>query len=285
MDKVRYAVVGSGSAANCYIIESAEYSVLIDQGYTLKELVSRVQALGFDLRRVRYIFLTHTHIDHSRGVVELAQYLRIPIVLHHKIVLNDNSVERWDVKPHRDYRDDERGFAFQPFEISHDAPHSLGFTVEILNFRFTVITDTGRILSGMRERAESSHVLFLESNYSSDLLASGPYTEYLKRRVSGSKGHLSNHQAGQFLASLRNPLLEQLFLCHLSSNNNTIEQVRQEVGEHYDFSLPTHICPRNEYSPVFSLGVGLEAQITDDCEINDRTEDNYLAFFKKKAII
>lgn len=281
---VRYAVVGSGSAANCYIIENDDYSILIDQGYTLKECFSRVRALGFDLRRLRYILFTHTHIDHSRGVVDLAQQLGVPVVLHHKIELDDRGVERWDVKPYCDYRDDERAFAFQPFETSHDAPHSLGFTVEVSNYRFTVITDTGRILPGMRERAESSHVLFLEANYSTELLANGPYSDYLKRRVSGSRGHLSNHQAGQFLASLQNPVLEQLFLCHLSSNNNTVEQVRQEVGEYYDFSVPTHICPRNESSAVFTIG---SAWMKEDelCKIDAQNGDNDLAFLQKKAII
>jgi phosphoribosyl 1,2-cyclic phosphodiesterase len=279
MDMVRYAVVGSGSVANCYIIENAEYSILIDQGYTVKELHSRVKTLGFDLKRLRYIFFTHNHIDHSRGIAELAQYLDIPIVLHYKVSLADSGIERWDVKPNRDYRDDERGFAFQTFRTSHDAPHSLGFTVEISNFRFTVITDTGCILPGMRERSENSHVLFLEANYSSQLLEDGHYSDYLKRRVRGSNGHLSNHQAGQFLASLREPLLEQLFLCHLSSNNNTVEQVRSEVGEYYDFSIPTCICPRNESSAVFTLGLPAINKTEVHFKINDSKEDNYLAFF------
>ena len=81
MDRVRYAVLGSGSSANSYIFENGDFSFIIDNGFSLKELTRRAGVAGFDLTKVKFIFLTHTHSDHFKGVGTLSRKYNIPVVV------------------------------------------------------------------------------------------------------------------------------------------------------------------------------------------------------------
>ncbi|MCL2520859.1 MAG: MBL fold metallo-hydrolase [Spirochaetaceae bacterium] len=248
-EEVRYAVLGSGSEGNAYIIENSRAAILIDNGYRLNELYRRLNQAGFEISKLKYIFLTHDHSDHSSGVAELALHLNIPVVMHHKAVIKASAgygFERWNIKAGKFYSNDYYDLNFTAFDTSHDSPFSLGYFIELSGRRFLLITDTGRLTPCMYDYAESADVLFLESNYSPVMLQQGKYPAFLKARIAGARGHLSNYDAANFIIRLSNNQFKRIFLCHLSQNNNSIETLKEEFGAICPLEPHITICPRNQ---------------------------------------
>ena len=247
----RFAILGSGSSANGYIFEYGSFSFLVDNGYSLTEFRRRMKLLGFNEKNLAFIFLTHLHSDHFKGVETLSRTLDIPVVTHESMPVEDNLKEqglhRLDIQTGRPYEFDP--LHFQAFDTSHDAPHSLGFHFILGGTSFTLITDTGCISEEMEAFALKSDYLFLESNYSPDLLHRGPYPGFLKKRILSDQGHLSNLDAAAFMSRLcqhEETPLKKIFLCHLSQKNNTREKVQEEVDRIYSGRIPYTICPRND---------------------------------------
>lgn len=253
MNAFRYAIVGSGSKANAYIFETADFSFVIDNGFTLKEFKKRLADNGFHYSRVQGVWLTHNHGDHIRGLEALLVDRKVPVLHHHqtnlKGFLRHPSITGIPVAPGKSSRFGQADF--YPFPLYHDAPHALGYHFKVGGVTFTLITDTGRTDDLMLKLAARSQVLFLEANYCPDLLETGPYPRILKNRVASDTGHLSNHQAIQFLNKLHDmpegTRLEQVYLVHLSENNNTVETVQNHVQEHLRWRGRLEVCPRYEF--------------------------------------
>lgn len=244
-------MLGSGSAANGLIFEHNNFSILIDNGYTLTEFRRRMKQLEFKESHLSFIFLTHHHSDHFKGVEALSAALKIPVVTHGHMPLEKHcrkeGLNRLDIFPGRDYSFES--LQFRCFETSHDAPRSIGFHLSMGGQTFTIITDTGTVSDEMFQLALQSDYLFLESNYSPEMLHNGPYPAFLKKRILSDRGHLSNLDAAVFMGKLAkeaNCRLKQIFLCHLSEKNNTVERVKEEVQRIYSGSVPYSICPRND---------------------------------------
>ena len=181
----RFAVLGSGSAANGYIFEWKGFAFLVDNGYSLSEFRRRMKAVQFDEKRLAFIFLTHLHSDHFKGVESLSRTLHIPVVTHESMPVENqckqSGLHRLDIQPGKDYSFES--LRFRAFLTSHDSPHSIGFQFIMGGVTFTLITDTGCISGEMEELALASDYLFLESNYSPDMLHRGPYPQFLKKRI------------------------------------------------------------------------------------------------------
>jgi len=265
----RFAVLGSGSAANGFIFEHGDFSFLIDNGYSLPEFKRRMGRLDFSLDKLEFIFLTHSHSDHFKGVEALAAHLDIPVVTHGAMPLEHlcrkPGLRRLDIFPERDYSFGP--MRFRCFQSSHDAPHAVGYHFQLGELIFTLITDTGLISDEMADLAAVSDYLFLESNYSPELLHQGSYPEFLKKRILSDRGHLSNLDAAAFMSRLvqrENLRIKKIFLCHLSENNNTVDKVKEEIGRMYDGAIPYGICPRNDCLSQDSLVSGCLSAIPED---------------------
>lgn len=250
-EDLRFAVLGSGSAANAYVFEYGQFSFLIDNGYSLAEFRRRMASVNFDEKKLAFIFLTHLHSDHFKGVESLSRTLNIPVVTHESMPvetqLKQSGLHRLDIQPGKDYQFNP--LTFQAFDTSHDAPHSIGFHFTLADTVFTLITDTGCLTEIMEEKALQSDYLFLESNYSPEMLHQGPYPQFLKKRILSDQGHLSNLDAAAFMSRLAHhdkSRLKKIFLCHLSEKNNTVDKVKEELGRIYNGEIPYVICPRND---------------------------------------
>lgn len=248
---IRYSVLGSGSAANSYIFDTGDFLFVIDNGFTVKEFVRRARLLKYNPADIKYLFLTHTHSDHLKGVAALSRTFQIPVYAH-------EGTDKSKLKPEECYevvyiREKSHyvlgNLDIMPFSTSHDASCSLGYYFMCNDTRFTQITDTGIVTEEMYNCALRSDILFLESNYCEDMLHKGSYPYFLKRRISSDRGHLSNRAAARFLHDLScdsRCKIEQVYLCHLSENNNTPEAVKECFQEHYKGSVPYRICERSE---------------------------------------
>lgn len=242
---MRYAVVGSGSSANSYVFEVGNELYIIDNGFSLKEFKTRISDLGFEYTRIRAVFLTHTHSDHVKGVGALSRDLEIPVYAHMNI--RGDFFSHIGIEPDKHYSIKE--LDIMPFELSHDAKHSISYYFKIGDLRFTLITDTGVITHKMYHLAKRSDILFLEANYCENMLKDGPYPEFLKRRILSKHGHLSNRDAIKFLNDLNEEdecNLSYVYLCHLSKNNNSVEVVAKDFKDHYKADFPYRICNRDE---------------------------------------
>lgn len=246
----RFAVLGSGSKANAYVFEWGDFSFLIDNGFSFRELKSRLDQGGFSLEKLRYVFLTHGHDDHVRGVESLCRQTGIPVV-HHRSLPMDRYMKGTpvskSVEPFTEYRIGP--LQFLAFPTWHDAPGAVSWYFALGGKRFTLITDTGRTDGDMFTLAGRSDVLFLESNYCDRMLEEGPYPPILKDRIRSDRGHLSNHQSRDFLQSLADAGKQppMTYLVHLSDKNNTVEKVAETFQDSGLDLGRVQICAKNSY--------------------------------------
>lgn len=229
---IRYSVLTSGSCGNSYIFYDGTDSILVDIGLSLTGLKKRLDVVGVPFESIRGLFITHMHPDHSKGMGVFYRATHLPVYLS-KIAREheENALERLGL-------DDDNislfsfgdilscgSFTLVPFRTSHDSAGSCGY--EIIHKegdRIFLMTDTGIFSEESKSIAARARLIFLESNFDETMLKNGPYPYYLKKRIMGDRGHLSNDQAMEFLSDI--PLLKKkIYFVHLSNNNNSPELV------------------------------------------------------------
>jgi phosphoribosyl 1,2-cyclic phosphodiesterase len=229
----------SGSNGNCVYVEASRVKLLIDAGISGKQAQLRLAAIGRDIRDVDAVLITHDHNDHVRcaGVYQRKFHLPIHITpATFNAAQRDRSLGKLI---------DVRHFtAGQPIAIGdvlvhtlptpHDGADGCAMIIDDGQSRLGVMTDLGHPFDGLDEAVATLDAVFLESNHDERMLANGPYPAFLKRRVRGPGGHLSNLEAAELIAR-SGARLRWAALAHLSSDNNTPECAlathRQIVGE------------------------------------------------------
>lgn len=254
IDGLKYAVLGSGSSANAYIFDYKGFAFIVDNGFSCKQAIERAHQLGFDTDNVKYIFLTHSHSDHFKGIEVLSRKLKAPVILHHELNVNrkvkKHLYKRKDIKPGCFYT--EGDFRFRAFYTSHDADYSLSYHFQLGPIYFTIITDTGIVNEEMLHFASQSDVLFLEANYNRRMLDEGPYPFALKQRITSDLGHLSNTAALRFLneaGGRPDARLKEVYFCHLSGTNNSPEVLAQDIERELEWSGNWVICRKGRMQP------------------------------------
>ncbi|MCL2793121.1 MAG: MBL fold metallo-hydrolase [Spirochaetaceae bacterium] len=248
---MKYAILGSGSSANSYIFEHDDFAFIVDNGFSLKEFAARASDLGFDISKIKFIFLTHKHADHARGIDKLSKELKIPVVMSRDVFLNKSEMKkiykRLNVEPGKEYCYGELGFSV--FSTSHDSEGSVSYSFNFSGYTFTIITDTGKILKDMEQYAINADILFLEANYCPQMLADGPYPLYLKKRIESHHGHLSNDDAIGFLSGIYSFMQmknRMTYLCHLSDTNNCYNKLENIIRYSMPETFRYRICRKGE---------------------------------------
>jgi len=229
---MQFSVLGSGSRGNSVYIESGRTAILIDNGFSGKEVIARLKAIGKDLEGLDAIFVTHDHNDHIGGVGVLSRRGRIPVYA------NEGTFRGGDGRLKELFQRCEFAtgdtVAFQDleirsFRISHDTQDPVGFVIDTGNARLGCCTDTGKVTLLMKQRLQNCQGLILEFNHDLQMLAQGPYSLPLQQRVRSSQGHLANSDAAAFLRDLLHDGLKQVVLAHLSEANNLPELAMREA--------------------------------------------------------
>lgn len=222
---------------------------MVDNGFSVKEALARMDRAGIPPASIDGLFLTHTHGDHLKGAGALCRRLKIPMFVSAGLKLPDSVGKLPGLYTMRTGRGHDFSWcSCIPFSTCHDVEKPVGYSFTIQGERMTVLTDTGELSDEMFHLASSSRVLFLEANYDPGMLSNGPYPDSLKRRIASKLGHLSNIQAADFLAEINQNTKtpETVFLCHLSHNNNRPEKVQEALGASRAANMNYRILDRGE---------------------------------------
>ena len=228
-------VLGSGSRGNAILVESGDSRVLIDAGFSGKDLARRMAAVEVDPDSIAGIVITHDHGDHTRGMGVFARRHGTPIHITartrracRKLLRGKERVVEYD---------SARPFLlgplrFQPFLTVHDAVDPVAITVTDTRTgsKLGVATDLGRPTTSVRAALADSHLLVLEANHDHARLWNGPYPWSVKQRIASSRGHLSNEASADLAAELFHDGLAGVVLAHLSDSCNDPGMAHTAVG-------------------------------------------------------
>ncbi len=229
---MKFSVLGSGSKGNAVFIESGATAILIDAGFSGKEIEKRLQAIGKSLENVQAICITHEHSDHINGVGVISRRLKIPAYANEGTYVSGSKKLG---KLFR-YKEFETGDGFEigdlfvkSYRISHDTADPVGYVISDGVSSLGYCTDTGKVSHLMEQRLSGCNGLILEFNHDLKMLKYGPYPLPLQQRVRSSVGHLCNEDAAEFLQRIIGNELKYLVQAHLSENNNLPELASRAI--------------------------------------------------------
>ncbi len=198
---VRVAVLGSGSRGNCTFIATEQTRLLVDAGFSKKTICNRLASLGERADNLDALLISHEHSDHVSGLKSVALQLKVPVY----ITTTTRQAIPWDarLKAVETITAGEKftlgDITVSPFSIPHDAADPVAFTLEAEGIKVAVVTDLGYVPNLVKQHLRGCHCLVLESNHDLEMLKVGPYPWFVKQRVMGRQGHLSNNATADFL--------------------------------------------------------------------------------------
>ncbi len=265
---MRLCSIASGSSGNCIYVGSEATHLLVDVGISGKRTETGLNSLGITGRDLDGILITHEHVDHISGLGVMVRKYGIPIYATPGTIAaiqSNSGVGKLDSSLFREVKEDEKliikDLSVNPMRISHDAAQPVAYRISYGSKKIGICTDLGVYNDYTVECLKGMNALLLEANHDVNMLQVGPYPYYLKQRILGDRGHLSNENSGRLLSRILHDGLENILLGHLSKENNlpelAYEAVRMEItmGDNpyhaNDFRL--QVAKRSDVSPVINI--------------------------------
>lgn len=255
----------SGSSGNSFYIQSDETKILIDAGVSCKKIeIALKKDFNLTLKDIDAIFVTHEHIDHSKGLNIISSKYNLPIFAS-KGTWNALKQKTEKISPeNKKILELDKSFNFKdlrifPFSTHHDAAEPCGFNIYNNNSKISIATDLGHIDEKLFNNLKESSFIMLESNYEPNILKFSSYPYNLKRRILSKHGHLSNGEAGETISKLMNYGLKDALLIHLSKENNVPEIAYETVIEKLKNqncnldNINLNVAPRDNPSKIFNI--------------------------------
>lgn len=240
----RLISLSSGSSGNCYYLGTSKYGILIDAGIGMRTLKKYLRDYGVAMETIVAILVTHDHADHIKSIGGLGGKMCIPVyatetvhfgIERSKYVQDNISGSKRIIE--KDTSFSIKDFEITAFEVPHDTIENVGYQIKVGGKTIVLVTDVGRITPTIEQYAKTANHLIIEANYDEEMLTNGNYPYHLKQRIISGMGHLSNRLTGELLTSIYNNHLDEIWLCHLSQDNNhpelaykTIEYALKEKG-------------------------------------------------------
>jgi phosphoribosyl 1,2-cyclic phosphodiesterase len=225
--KLSFLSLASGSSGNCYYLGTSEYGILIDAGIGIRTIKKVLRDKNINFNHLIAILVTHDHADHIKTVGCLGEKHTIPVYATeavHNGIAKSRYVEEVLGTSRRVIEKEIpfqiRDFIITAFEVPHDSTDNVGYHIVFENHTFTFATDVGHITETVSKYMCMANHLIIEANYDEEMLKFGTYPHFLKERVASPTGHLSNNEAAEFLATHYHTGLKDIWLCHLSRDNN-----------------------------------------------------------------
>ena len=217
---MKVCVLASGSKGNATYISTAKVKILVDLGTTSSYTVSKLNEIGVDASEIKAIILTHTHADHTDGLKVFLKHYNPTVYLTKKMYdeIADKSILHNYTLIDSDFN--LADLEVEIFKTSHDVADSNGYIFKNNGKSLVYITDTGYIPIKLYDKLKNKTMYIMESNHDIEMLMNGRYPYYLKQRILGDLGHLSNHDSAYHLAHLIGKDTKEIILIHLSEENN-----------------------------------------------------------------
>ena len=221
--------LGSGSAGNAFIVQTDQSTVIVDSGFSARELCNRLSARGLSPNDVNAILVTHEHADHASGVVPFAEKFDKPVWCTHGTWSSARGFRALSkVNLIRDYCPFEiEDLIVTPFPVPHDAREPSQFVFSDGIKKFCILTDLGMSTPHVLQLLKGCHAIMLEFNHDVTMLRDSRYPMPLKSRIAGKFGHLSNDSAVSILRNVISDNLQLVIAGHLSDSNNDEKVVLQ----------------------------------------------------------
>lgn len=265
---MRLCSIASGSSGNCIYVGSEATHLLVDVGISGKKVEAGLNSLGLTGRDLDGILVTHEHMDHVSGLGVMARKYDVPIYATSgtlEEIQKMGNLGKIDPELFREVKEDVKltikDLTVNPMKISHDAAQPVGYRIAYGNKKVGICTDLGVYNDYTVECLKGMDALLIEANHDVKMLQVGPYPYYLKQRILGERGHLSNENSGKLLCRILHDKLQAIVLGHLSKENNlpelAYEAVRMEItmGENpyraEDFQMM--VADRSNVSPVVNI--------------------------------
>lgn len=285
--KVKFMSLSSGSSGNCYYLEAGRKAILIDAGIPVRTIQKNLRENGLSFDKIMGLLITHDHTDHIRSAGSIGEFYHIPVyatkAVHGGMERNYGMSKKLTSASRRNIERDVEFllpgtfFKVTPFMVPHDSTDNVGYFIEVgeegeTPVRFCLVTDCGCITSDIKEYLKKADHIVVESNHDIDMLMNGPYPQYLKQRVRGEGGHLSNKECAELIHEIYHKSLKHLFLCHLSHENNTpdiayrsAEEALKREGVKIGEEVVLSVLMRNSTSLVYTFsGTPKDSQLTLD---------------------
>lgn len=217
---MKVSVLSSGSKGNTTYIESDKAKILIDIGNTSKYVKEKLEEFGVEPEELDAILITHTHVDHIKGLKVFEKKYHVPVYITDKMYkyldFLDNYIPLSD-------EFDINDIHITAIKTSHDVEDSRGYIVSSNDKSIVYITDTGYINNKYFNILSNRNLYIMESNHDVEMLTNGKYPFQLRQRILSDKGHLSNYDSAKYLSSFIGDNTKYILLAHLSEENNTEE--------------------------------------------------------------
>lgn len=247
---IEVKVLASGSTGNCIWLGNGKANILVDVGLPKTKIEKIMLENDIDPSKIDAIFLTHEHVDHVKGISFANKYKILvrasegtlkEIKVEFASPLANDSLVMLDCFG-------ENVMKVKPFRVHHDALDPYGYTIEDNESKVSVLMDTGTVTRDMLQAMSGSDIYIFECNHDVDMLQNGDYPDVTKARILSDNGHLSNQAAAAALARLICGKGEQIYLTHMSANNNMPALAEMTVkralrakgfrpGEHYQLFM------------------------------------------------
>ena len=261
---MKFISFGSGSSGNCYYLLEDGIGLIIDAGIGIRSFKKYFREYGFTYPTLKAILVTHDHTDHVKAVGALSGEYNLEVFATeevHKGILNNYYAHK-KVRPElcRTYLPGDDWsigpFHITTFTVPHDASHNCGYFIETATTNFCFITDAGSFTPEMTSFIRRARNLVIEANYDAAMLDEGPYPLHLKKRIKAPTGHACNAETARILEENLAATTENIWLCHLSEENNHPELARKTIAqalERSDCKSQLHVLRRRIPSGPFEL--------------------------------
>ncbi len=238
---MRLCSIASGSSGNCIYVGSDSTHVLIDAGISGKRITNGLSELDILPSEISGILITHEHTDHTAGIGVMARKYGIPIYATRKtikVICQTTSIGAIDESLFCEIKPDKvfsiKDIIIDPMHTSHDAVDPVAYRLNCGTKKVAIITDLGCFDEYTVNCLQDLDAVLVEANHDIKMLEVGPYPYYLKQRILGERGHLSNECAGQLISKILHAGMKHVVLGHLSKENNmaelAFETVRIEIN-------------------------------------------------------
>lgn len=247
---MEFYTLASGSSGNCTLVRAGRTLLLLDAGISCRRITQSLRSLGLTLDDLTAVFITHEHADHVNGLATLTKKCAAPVYV-------TRGAARVLTCPVTAFTAGEtlrfESCAVRSFSTSHDAIDPVGYRIDAPDGSFGVLTDTGFVTDEAAQALAGVDALLLEANHDVQTLQYGTYPYFLKQRILGAQGHLSNDAAAEFALRAVRSGTRDILLAHLSSENNTPEMAEYAVARALQaagLSVRLGVAPRETMSEV-----------------------------------